>query len=683
MIKIVDFGIAKAAMNVSHTMAGILKGKIAYMSPEQALGKPIDFRTDVFSAGVVLYEMLTGEKLFTGETQFEVLNQIRTTRISTMMLPDYIPGPLKAILAKALAYNIKDRYQSAGDFQLDLTKYLYSSFIDFSPRHLSKLLGDLFEKEIRRRESPLAIDEQTRSVLVRQATQESVVVPGPAQVTDKVAAPIAEPFAAPIAEPFAAPPKREIGISGPHVAAAQKKKGLGTLIRVGGSLVVLILIAYVGYEYLLKGIFKKEAVAPLPTEELPITEEVSSIVVDSEPPGAKIFLNGEDTGLTSPATLPKLAMGDEYQIRLVKENYREASKTVAVTSEEPIQIKETLRPFPLGIIEVESNPPGAKISLNDQDTGLVTPAKFEKLEIQKGYTVKLSLPDYNEWTQSVELRDFSPVKVQTALTSIEPPPVTEAPPAPPVTPETPPTPTPPAEVVTPAPPTEVATPTPPPTAVPEPVLTPPPPPPSPPPPSEPVISYGKIKISSSPRGAKVYLNGSYTGDVTPATLDKLEAGKKVTVSLAMRGYKEWSRSVTVEKDRTTPLTASLKEIVVERPYTPPPPPPVVEEKPYKPPPAPTPTPKPTPAPRETPQETASVNLRGKVGEIKITSYPSGAKVIYDGGTVSSRTPVTISGVPRDKTHNLKLRLDGYRDWETTVNLSDQKVKKYEVHLKKE
>jgi hypothetical protein len=77
--------------------------------------------------------MLTGDKLFMGETQFEVLNQIRTTRINTLMLPDSVAGPLKAIIAKALSYNIKDRYQSAGDFQLDLTKYLYSSYVDFSP----------------------------------------------------------------------------------------------------------------------------------------------------------------------------------------------------------------------------------------------------------------------------------------------------------------------------------------------------------------------------------------------------------------------------------------------------------------------------------------------------------------------------------------------------------------------
>jgi serine/threonine protein kinase len=78
-VKIIDFGIAKAAVKVGQTESGILKGKFAYMSPEQALGKPLDHRTDIFSAAVLFYEMLTGDKFFNGETQFEVLNQIRTT----------------------------------------------------------------------------------------------------------------------------------------------------------------------------------------------------------------------------------------------------------------------------------------------------------------------------------------------------------------------------------------------------------------------------------------------------------------------------------------------------------------------------------------------------------------------------------------------------------------------------
>ncbi|MBI4126351.1 MAG: serine/threonine protein kinase, partial [Deltaproteobacteria bacterium] len=102
-VKIVDFGIAKAAMNISHTMAGILKGKIAYMSPEQAMGKAIDRRTDIFSTGILLYEMLTGTRMYTGESQFEVLKKIRTSHIDAGALPETIPQQLRPVLAKALA----------------------------------------------------------------------------------------------------------------------------------------------------------------------------------------------------------------------------------------------------------------------------------------------------------------------------------------------------------------------------------------------------------------------------------------------------------------------------------------------------------------------------------------------------------------------------------------------------
>lgn len=147
-VKIVDFGIAKAAMNISHTMAGILKGKISYMSPEQALGKPIDRKTDIFSAGLMLYEFLTGEKFFTGETQFEVLKKIRTTRVTEKNLPADFAEPVKKILAKALAYSTKERYDNAGDFQIDLTRHLYTTYADFTPRKLKKLMDRLLPARI-------------------------------------------------------------------------------------------------------------------------------------------------------------------------------------------------------------------------------------------------------------------------------------------------------------------------------------------------------------------------------------------------------------------------------------------------------------------------------------------------------------------------------------------------------
>jgi serine/threonine protein kinase len=686
-VKIVDFGIAKAAMNVSHTMAGILKGKIAYMSPEQALGKPIDHRTDIFSAGVVLYELLTGEKLFTGETQFEVLNQIRTTRINTLMLPDAIPGPLKAILAKSLAYNAKDRYQSAGDFQLDLTKYLYSSYIDFSPRQLSAILNRLFEKEIKRKEAPVTIDEKTRSVLVKQVGLENIVVHGQAKVAE------------------AAP--RETQVSA-VLAAPTEKRGRRPWAPYAGGLAALVAVAYLGYTFVVKPILEKPAVTTPETPAAPVVEgELGSIAVETTPPGAKILLNGRETGLTTPATLPKLAVGDEYEVRVALENYREFRKTVAVTSETPVKIQETLQPLPKGVIEVDSNPRGARIVLNDQETGLTTPSKIENLEIQKTYQVKVLLPNYYEWSQAAEVKDFNPVRLAMSLVPVPPPPAT-----------------------TPTVPAVPATTTPPATATVPPATTTPSTPPTP------AVSYGSVKISSTPAGARIFLNGAGTGKTTPATLEKLESGKKVTIGLVKDGYSDWSRTVTVEKEKATPLYAALKEI----PKTAPTPP---AEEPKTPERASVPersvepekavsgrpgslsissdpsgaevyvnaeykgtTPikvsninpgtvkvvvnkdgymRYTSSVRIEPGETKSlgtIQLGGFYGEVSIRSTPPRATVYFDGEQIA-RTPVTIRRVPRDKSHTLRIKLDGFRDWETTVSLRDSETKKYDVLLEKE
>ena len=80
-VKVIDFGIAKAAGKVTKTQAGILKGKFGYMSPEQIRGLPLDRRSDVFAIGVCLYEMLTGERLFVGESDFPVLEKVRKAEV--------------------------------------------------------------------------------------------------------------------------------------------------------------------------------------------------------------------------------------------------------------------------------------------------------------------------------------------------------------------------------------------------------------------------------------------------------------------------------------------------------------------------------------------------------------------------------------------------------------------------
>jgi TonB family protein len=120
-IKLCDFGIAKAASKATQTRAGALKGKLQYMSPEQAWGRDIDHRSDIFSLGLVFYEMLTGEPVFSGGTERSVLEQARDPKVSApSKLNPELSLEIDRIVLQALEPDPELRYQSARDLQRDL-----------------------------------------------------------------------------------------------------------------------------------------------------------------------------------------------------------------------------------------------------------------------------------------------------------------------------------------------------------------------------------------------------------------------------------------------------------------------------------------------------------------------------------------------------------------------------------
>lgn len=126
-IKLCDFGIAKAASKASHTQAGALKGKLQYMSPEQAWGRNIDRRSDIFALATVLFEMLTARKLFGGDNELSILEQVREARVTPPSeYNDEVTPQIDAIVLKALQKDPASRYQTAGEMQRDLDAVLYS-----------------------------------------------------------------------------------------------------------------------------------------------------------------------------------------------------------------------------------------------------------------------------------------------------------------------------------------------------------------------------------------------------------------------------------------------------------------------------------------------------------------------------------------------------------------------------
>ncbi len=156
-VKLIDFGIAKAAHNRSQTRSGVIKGKVRYMSPEQTMGKRLDARSDVFAAGVVLYEAITGHAPFHAPDDVSLMEAIRNQEPDP---PSHhhggLPPALDAVLARALAKEIDARFPTAAMFADALAPLLGEMAPGFEPSELGAFLCRIFARERREAEEQLS-----------------------------------------------------------------------------------------------------------------------------------------------------------------------------------------------------------------------------------------------------------------------------------------------------------------------------------------------------------------------------------------------------------------------------------------------------------------------------------------------------------------------------------------------
>ncbi len=233
-VKLVDFGIAKAALKEQQTAAGVIKGKYYYMSPEQAWGDAVDLRSDIFSAGIVLYEMITGQMLYLEEHLHKLLEMVRKADIAP---PSTIrrdcPPELERIAMQALKKNPHERYQRAADMAVDLERFLQSHAPQFSSGKLVQLLkqtvGEPLEVaapvKAEERGGPTSTQPLAANDLLRQREElqdeNSVLF----RISDLKPTPLPQPVVRPAvaAPPVAAPPKSLIPkIGGPSIPSVRR-----------------------------------------------------------------------------------------------------------------------------------------------------------------------------------------------------------------------------------------------------------------------------------------------------------------------------------------------------------------------------------------------------------------------------------------------------------------------------
>jgi len=219
-IKLCDFGIAKAVAKASHTQMGALKGKLQYMSPEQAWGRTVDARSDIFSLGSLLFEMMTGRRLFSGDSEISVLEAVRECDVEEpRSLEPSIPAGANDLVMKALAKEPDQRYESAGDFQNALEKLLYTLKPTPGPADLTAYLEELSgaRPPATAAAVPPAPPEEAAAAAPAaepEEPEEAAAAAGPAR-----GGAAAESAPALAASPATAPPAGDRPVSGAHATA--------------------------------------------------------------------------------------------------------------------------------------------------------------------------------------------------------------------------------------------------------------------------------------------------------------------------------------------------------------------------------------------------------------------------------------------------------------------------------
>lgn len=375
-VKIIDFGVAKTNANVQ-TLNGVIKGKVAYMPPEQVLGREVDQRADIFSAGVVLWEVLTGRPLFLRSNEAATLYAIMNAPIPPpSKLRADVPVELDKVVARALARSPGDRYDTAEEMAAEL-EVLLVRLPRYDSRVVASKLEELFGST--RAEAKRSIGQTralTRNIsLVMKLRSE--VRADLAERLDEVVGNDGRRQSQPGAG-NAAPTARGSGIPVQAVSPSRSQRRL-----VIGLTVILTAAIAAGliYTMSLSRPDRPPAVKPV---------AAASLLIESTPPGAAVFVGGEPTGLKTPTTLTGVTK-PQLELRLELADHAPVIRSVTLTPGITTSAKVTLLPLQ-GRLVISDLPTTASIVVDgqDYDPGEVIPVAAGKHDVrivQDGKTI--------------------------------------------------------------------------------------------------------------------------------------------------------------------------------------------------------------------------------------------------------------------------------------------------------
>ena len=368
--KVVDFGIARAANRSTRTKTGMTKGKLAYMPPEQVRGQPVDGRSDQYALGVVLWELLTGKRLFQGDSDIDLMQLVLRGKIpKPTEIDPAVPAELEAITLQMLERDANSRYPTCHDVALSLSTWLDQVAPGLGTSEVSAFVVAAYDGSRALAEKPNKGNENF--VIDLQGSGSGPIAAGPAltgphnsQVAIAAAGGHGTPPAAQesvtTVKPRIAPPGAGSAISNPPVpielapeasGAGKSKRWLVPVVAVGALLAVAGIVAVSSHPVPPPVIAPVVNVVkpPPPPEVVKVPEKVvaptppppARVSLTSAPSGADVKLGGKILG-TTPFATDQLAANTVVTLDIEKTGFQPEHRVVKPTPGSQIEISVQL-----------------------------------------------------------------------------------------------------------------------------------------------------------------------------------------------------------------------------------------------------------------------------------------------------------------------------------------------------
>jgi serine/threonine protein kinase len=544
-VKVIDFGIAKAATRDNKTQVGVLKGKFGYMSPEQVRGMPIDRRSDIFALGTLFHELLTCRRLFHGESDFATLEKVRKADVpAPSKLNPNVPPEVDRIVERSLTVDPNQRYQWCSDMIDDLDNFLSKLRPPYTERTLEEWMQRMFEEEIsKEREKrqifvqfqtpqdvdryndqlqrelsaklglPEAFDGKDKDEMSSQSTQiwdaakglpgadmalteEATVQDGGGQartmivdvadVEGNVRQERKELPPRPVAKPQAASP---VAYVPPSMAHLYQGGDAGIPLKApapspwGKIGLVLVVLLLFGTLLAVGGVGYVFL-----TRDKAAVVTLGSIVVNTEPvQDVEVLLDGKIAATKTPHTLEQLAPGS-YTLEVRHNDYLPNAKKVEVTAGVQQNVSLTLKPKPVGEGELtlRLEPVEAELYVDGVLKEGSEKERVLSLDDKRVHLIEARLEGYFVTETRLEMTDGQKVTKTLKLRPLE----------------------------------------------------------------------GSLDLNSNPQKAAIYLDGTKVG-VTPMKLPKLDPRQAHEVMLRYPGYEPWKKLVVFDKSHQKTFSVTL------------------------------------------------------------------------------------------------------------------------------